>query len=232
MKIEELLLEKIKKKTALYYHGTKIKFLRSILKQGLIPNPKERNYDETSGGWETFEGGVYLAKDIRDAKIHGSEIIITVQLVLGSGTIDEDNVVDKINDILEEFQDNKPDDDNYRKVLKDIISTRIENDKLQKHFYNTCLEYIETTIENYPTNIADVWDEFKNDFIRNDIIVDTMRHTDVYKDLITAAFKYMKPSKQELPNTIRIERPIGFSGKTKIVKIENIETGEVIYSSE
>jgi hypothetical protein len=232
MKIKDLLVEKIKKKTAIYYHGTKLKHVRSILKHGLIPNPKERNYDETSGGWETFEGGIYLAKDIRDAKAHGSEIIITVQFVLGSGTIDEDDVVEKIEYIIEELQDKKPSDENYLDILKDVIELRIENKQLHKNFFNVISSFIEMTIESYPTNIDDVWDEFNNDFIRSDVIVDTMRETTEYKDLINAAFKYMKPSKKELPKTIRIERPIGFSGKTKILKIENIKSGEVYYSSD
>jgi hypothetical protein len=42
----------------------------------------------------------------------------------------------------------------------------------------------------------------------------------------------LKKLKKELPNTLRIERPIGFSGKTKILKIENLKTGEVYYSSD
>jgi hypothetical protein len=231
MKIKEILVEKIKKKTSIYYHGTSAKHLRSILKQGLIPNPKERNYGDAAGGWKTFEGGVYLAKDIRDAKTHGSEIMITVRVVLGSATIDEDDVVEKLVDIISELQDEKPNKNTYPKILKDLISLRIENSQLQRYFYRVCSAFIEIHIEGYPTNIDDVWDEFNNDFIRSDVVVDTMRETTEYNDLIHAAFKYMKPAKKELPKTIRIERPIGFSGKTRILKIENLKTGEVYYSS-
>ena len=231
MKIKELLVEKIKKKTAIYYHGTDSKHVRSILKHGLIPNPKERNYDETSGGWETFEGGIYLANSKSLAKIHGKDVMITVQLVIGSGTIDEDEVVEKIEYIIEELQDKKPNDENYLNFLKEIIELRIENNQLYKYFFNVISSFIELMIESYPTNIDDVWDEFNNDFIRSDVIVDAMRNSSEYKELVNAAFKYMKPSKKELPKTIRIERPIGFSGKTKILKIENIKTGEIYYSS-
>ncbi len=230
MKIKEILVEKIKKRIAIYYHGTKLKHVRSILKHGLIPNPKERSYD--SDGWETFEGGIYLAKDSSLAKSLGGNILITVQVVLGSGTIDEDDVVDRISWIIEELQDKKPDDMNYEKLLKETVAESIKNIKLHDYFYETCKLFIDMYMDGYPTDIDDIWDEFNNDFISNDTIVDILRHSKPFKDLVTAAFKYMKPSKKELPNTLRIERPIGFSGKTKILKIENLKTGEVYYSSD
>jgi hypothetical protein len=228
MRIHDIIVEKIKKKVAIYYHGTKSKNVRSILKNGLITNPKEKNYD--AGGWETFEGGIYLAKDIRDAKFHGGDIIITVQIVLGSGTIDEDNVVEEILNMIVDLQDKKPNDLNYSEILKDVVSVRVKDDRLKPLFFNVISLFVDMVTESYPTNSDDVWDEFNYDNIRSDYFVDLMRETSEYKNLINAAFKYMKHSKKELPETIRIERPIGFSGKTKIIKIENIKTGEVYYS--
>jgi hypothetical protein len=230
MRIRDIIVEKIKKKVAIYYHGTKSKNVRSILKQGLIINPKEKNYDAGSGGWETFEGGIYLAKDIRDAKFHDGDIIVTVQIVLGSGTIDEDDVVEHIRDIIYEFQEKKPNDHNYSEILKDVVSVRVKDDRLKPLFFNVISLFVDMVIESYPTNLDDVWVEFNFEDIRADYFVDFMRETIEYKKLINAAFKYMKHSKKELPETIRIERPIGFSGKTKIIKIENIKTGEVYYS--
>lgn len=55
--------------TEIMYHGTTDKYLRSILKQGLLANPPVRTYsgvDDMEDGYKTF-GGVYLANNKRKA---------------------------------------------------------------------------------------------------------------------------------------------------------------------
>jgi hypothetical protein len=46
MRYKEILAERRRQRTTTYYHGTIGEFVPSILKHGLIPNPKFRNYDD------------------------------------------------------------------------------------------------------------------------------------------------------------------------------------------
>ena len=55
----ETLLERRFQPTTLMYHGTSSVFLRSILKNGLDPNPKQKSWDV--GGAMPSLGGVYMA---------------------------------------------------------------------------------------------------------------------------------------------------------------------------
>ena len=98
------LFETRMQRTQLMYHGTSSNLVPSILKFGLVANPPKRTYsrdtDVEQQGYDSY-GGVYLSKNIdlaKDAaytavKAHGGDaVMITVQYVLTSGTIDEDEI--------------------------------------------------------------------------------------------------------------------------------------------
>lgn len=54
-------LDEESKTRKIYYHGTTTKHLRSILKQGLVYDPRRKNYiGESSRSWETY-GGTYFS---------------------------------------------------------------------------------------------------------------------------------------------------------------------------
>lgn len=67
--IEAIITERRIQNTEIMYHGTTDKYIRSILKQGLLANPPVRTYsgvDDMEDGYKTF-GGVYLANNKRKA---------------------------------------------------------------------------------------------------------------------------------------------------------------------
>lgn len=84
-------------------HGTSLKFLREILKKGLIPDPKKKQFDRLPGLFGKFFG-VYLGRDI-EAAVHYAQnakkntgslpmfVIVQVETKTPSFSIDEENLL-------------------------------------------------------------------------------------------------------------------------------------------
>lgn len=95
-----------KKLRGIWYHGTSAKYLKSILSQGLIPNPKEKSWDVDPHATEasldrTTYGGVYLTKNLLTAysaawrtaeKTNSNRLIVMVDLQPKSLIADEDSI--------------------------------------------------------------------------------------------------------------------------------------------
>lgn len=96
MRFHEIVAEKKTQRVTTVYHGTSSNNVRSILKHGLVANPKDKTYD---GGLESM-GGVYTtaSKDYAlgmgavASDKNGSDHIalVTMQFVMGSAGMDED----------------------------------------------------------------------------------------------------------------------------------------------
>lgn len=61
-------------KKEILYHGTSSTHLRSILKQGLIPNPKQKNFNHLENVAGKFEGS-YLGQDLDSAKSYANNAV-------------------------------------------------------------------------------------------------------------------------------------------------------------
>lgn len=108
----EWLLERKRAATLIMYHGTSTKFLRSILKQGLIPNPKMRVWkdDEAAmrqAGQESRKAldGIYFASNFMTAvsaggnayrKFGGTYLFVAAQLQPRHAYADEDTIKIKL----------------------------------------------------------------------------------------------------------------------------------------
>lgn len=104
----ESLLERRRAKPQLMYHGTSSKNLRSILKQGLIPDPKKRVWQDDPNAASTYTQitrrslkGVYLASNYSTAssasltaaqKSKSERLIVVAQVQPRSGFADEDDI--------------------------------------------------------------------------------------------------------------------------------------------
>lgn len=95
MKLRQLMERR--RQTDTYYHGTSSKFLRSIMVNGLVTNPKKRVYG-AKNYLQSFEG-VYITDVISYAmarashatyEIGGKPIIIILQISQNYGYVDED----------------------------------------------------------------------------------------------------------------------------------------------
>lgn len=85
-------------KREILYHGTSSTHLRSILKQGLIPNPKHKNFNHLEDVAGKFDGS-YLGQDLEAARDYaknavrvskGVPMIVTVQVETKSSNISVD----------------------------------------------------------------------------------------------------------------------------------------------
>lgn len=226
------LFEKRLQPTTLMYHGTSSVFLQSILKNGLDPNPKQKSWD--GGGNIPSLGGVYLAptdgRPVKYAaeeavkKYGGSPILITVQVVSSSGTPDEDNIFGVVAEVAYDAYRNPTSP--YTKDYVSNILNRLHNKiKTNQQTINNIKQLADAAISifknnNYPTNVgsyqAELWLSKQPEL--NQYMLGVLNTT--------------KPNMAERPAdspNVRINRVIGFKGKTRIVKISNMQTGEVYY---
>lgn len=105
------------KEVAIWYHGTRGKNLRSILSQGLIPDPKERAWSEDEDASVNLPsrvsiGGIYLTRNLMTAKLAAgrftedvsdeeatkeSQVIVIVEAQTRSLIADEDDFATTLN---------------------------------------------------------------------------------------------------------------------------------------
>ncbi len=99
-----------------FFHGTSIRNLRSILKQGLIPNPKERNWaDDPDAGIRPSResyGGVYVTTSLmtaisspKDHNKEGREVVVCLSLQPSTFYLDEDDINFYVNEPFPSLSD-------------------------------------------------------------------------------------------------------------------------------
>lgn len=253
------LFETRMQRTQLMYHGTSSSLVPSILKFGLVADPPKRTYsrdtDIEQQGYDSY-GGVYLSKDIdlaKDAahtaaKAHGGDpVLITVQYVLTSGTIDEDEITALfLSALMHEF-----DTYDMRSVADQINRYRptIERDLL-----NLIVNYKTRSMMNYhPTGeikfTPDTVAQFKiiistaldalvsaaednsntdSSYYIEYYLLPKLRYNTVYDHAIMQLFKSLRSRNS---TTVRVARNIGFKGKTRILSIQNLKTKKILYGA-
>lgn len=264
MNTSNIILHERKKHTIVLYHGTSTVFLHSIFKNGLLPNPPKKSFgsEEQVGFAEISYHGVYLTGSVWYARTasrsardqHGGDpMIVTVQYVKGSGSADEDDVLEAIYSSILYYK--KTIFDNVDKVVQEIANYLQSNDdalamtrrsiQLLKNVLNVALELIFYD-DDYETNRnLRLMGQHKAVFLNNDpdfrdALLEFMNSLKVFKKDPDYTLKpYVKdrwvlgdsplpPAKSNL--SVRITRPVGFSGKTRIIDIRNIKTGEIYYT--
>jgi hypothetical protein len=231
--------------TEIVYHGTSDRFLRGILKQGLMANPPERTYSPGyDPGHETF-GGVYVAngrwaaKNAANAAVDrfgGDGIILVIQYVQGSGNLDEDiftrALAQSIEHSMNAFYDDQkmyPDElgqyetfDDYALANRErVVSGMVEAD--MEHFsrYGRLGKPVMTTLR---TAYNYILDNVEEDYHNIGGMMRILRSREEFVRLIEILMRNVFPTKDRDANDIafQITRDIGFRGKTKIVRIEDM----------
>jgi hypothetical protein len=239
MNISELLEAKFAKEKTLYYHGTGAKYLKSILKQGLIPNKMEGGFGseekDISFDYElTPLDGVYITSHIGRATIAAKDasqstesdpIIFVISGQSRENLIDEDQIFFELNKIIAKLVSDFNYEHSYEpgdEDVEDFASSTIEvamkhlKDKAQKNsstiHVDSVLNHVKPEIESYV----------------NELISSSLEgNSPDIKHLQSVLTKKLRTLfiKSGAANSFRLEKTIGFSGATKIVGIVNLGTG-------
>lgn len=263
MKISELLVERRIQRTITMYHGTSTKHVPAILKHGLLANPPAATYssdnDEGDPAYNTFKGGVYVTNNKNIAlkgainateAAGGRPVLVTLQYVLGSGQVDEDDIymimgqtfissvpskVETVSDAAVYFSKKE----NVGKTIVDAIENFNDHSQLnfdqydfapgklimkrgvESYIKKLCLLFINEINKGANDN-----SEYKG-FIEFTVL-NQLRYNPEYENTIYQLLASIKPKES---TTLRIPRDIKFAGKTRILDIRNMETNEVYYTS-
>jgi virulence-associated protein VagC len=225
---ESILTERRQQKTGQYYHGTSTKFLRSILKQGLLKNPPKRVYSPdgiSDEGQRTFPNAVYLTNNFETAQeasiwatdaFGGNPMIVVIQYVYNSGEMDEDVFSFKLSSFLR-TEDTK--EGFVKKILQQFRGMKYNESivtKLVEKLYDIIIAFMEDNKISRSSLSS----------LPGGDIVNAIRLHPPYEDTVSVLLRRVNPKKAE---TVRVPRDIGFSGKTKIIQIFNPETDEILY---
>lgn len=261
MQINDILTERKIQRVQTMYHGTSSTLVPSILKHGLLANPPKSTYSrETnvdSGGYDTFKGGVYLTSDLDKAEegadnastAHGGDpVLITLQYVISSGTIDEDDIMailtesilDSTPAAIETVEDasayysNKQ---NFQNALTQVEQAFLNPTKINLGQYNARptkiklnrnalleIRVLATVFLRHIINKKQSSSKFRN-YVSFRILND-IRHTPAFETAMYNVLATVKPIESD---TVRVTRNIGFKGKTRIIRIENRSNGKVYY---
>lgn len=246
MKINEIITERAgQQRVVIMYHGTSSTFLPSIQKFGLDPNPLKKSF-YFSDAWQSY-GGIYLttskqmAKAASDAAVgrHGGEpILITVQYVLGSGGLDEDNANQFI---LLSFIHASMAHEFTKYVVDAFLSVYgITYPKGSYQDFKNLFSLMSNRTINLLHDDPDFGDWTEHEFV-NKMMIDSKYHHvfmgyPQYRDLVKKIIEKAKvtntphtdslDSNGELDATqftnVRVTRPIKFRGKTRIIDISKI----------
>lgn len=245
MQIKEILTERNQQKTLIVYHGTSSHFKRTLLKQGLLANPPKRTYNvsnpdadiESDSEWEVATyGGIYVTTDPAYAKgaahvtvdklretVPASDnqiMMLTIQYVIGSAGIDEDFVLETLESAVMSYQQQLLAVTKPTTQLTSAMSTQFMK-LFQKENFGTMAQYMPQLLAQYFTNLINVLipmqsvqrAEFLDEFIANNNR-NTVLKTGTIKIMDNISGNY-----KDMPTNFRIDRDIGFKGKTRILQM-------------
>lgn len=262
MQIKDILTERKIQRVQTMYHGTSSKLVPSILKHGLLANPPKATYSRDSkvdsSGYDTFKGGVYLTSDLDKAEEgadtasmahYGDPVLITLQYVISSGGIDEDDIlailaeailsdlptsVETVGDAARYYSDNR----NFQNALQRIEKAYLNPTTVNLRNYNSRpskiklkrnalleIRVLATVVLRHIAEQPDNRDSKARNYISYRIL-DEIRHNPAFE---TAMYNVLAAVKPVGSDTVRVTRNIGFKGKTRIIRIENRSTGKVYY---
>ncbi len=244
-------------RTQLMYHGTASSLVPSILKFGLVAEPPKRTYsrdtDVEQQGYDSYSG-VYLTTNFNIArnaaytavKAHGGDpVLITLQYVITSGSIDEDEITALLLAALTHVFGTYAMETiggliaRTRPALEsELIDLIINYKTLDVGDYHppSELKFTADSIAQFKTVIARALDVLaassaktpgvEGEYYIAYYLLPELRYDAVYDNAIT---RLLKTLKSKNPITVRIERNIGFRGKTRILSIVNLNTKELLY---
>lgn len=262
MQIKDILTERRLQRVQTMYHGTSSTLVPSILKHGLLANPPKTTYSRDSSvdtpGYDTFTGGIYLTSDIEKAEEgadvassahQGDPILITLQYVISSGGIDEDDImailseallsdiptkIETIGDAAQHYQNKQ----NFQNTLSRIEKAFLDPSTVNLRGYNSrptkiklnrnALLEIRVLATVVLRHIADQPAK-RSSNVRSYIsyrILNDIRHNPAFETAMYNVIASVKPIESD---TVRVTRNIGFKGKTRIIRIENRSNGKVYY---
>jgi len=218
MKIGEILIERKQQRTMIMYHGTVLKNVRTIFKNGLVANPPQRVYD--TGEFQTI-GGVYLtssfetaedAADIASEKFKSPPVVITVQYTLDSGYIDEDIFHGIVSDAISYAHKYNASwsDTIYGYIMRPNNGLKISRDSAP-------------LIQEYAYFVSDL---IKTTGSRNIFKLSTKEG---YREILTKVLRSVKSANMQTQSEVWVDRDIKFSGKTRIIRITNMNDHTVLY---
>jgi GNAT superfamily N-acetyltransferase len=164
-----------------YFHGSSVKNLRSILKQGLIPDPEGKNFGEDIEkdnhiSLESY-GGVYVTQNILTAistpKDHyelGAELIVCMDLQPNTFYADEDSITGFLGNALGRLTDHpwsvlcayiadKYDNDQWRESIEEYKAKYVKYviSMVNVQFQEKEEEMPEGLVTQLTTSLLDVW---------------------------------------------------------------------------
>lgn len=244
MKILELLSEGKFSKSEYAYHATKGEHLRSILKQGLIPNKSENGYGSgeisLGAGYSLSPlAGVYFSRKPYDVEAickgyGGAALIIICMIQPQDIEMDEDRLTD---DVIEEEYLYK----NINRHIRNFLEKESNNydlaDFTEEHVNKYAEEYTNNIIKEKLFDLdsrllTNIKPDLKNYIIAIvDFVIATESGLEVddssikmYQEKLTQKLRSLAKDKKQ--NTFKINKIIGFKGSNKIIGIYNRETGE------
>lgn len=242
MKIQKLIEAKFSK-TQYAYHATAIENLRSIIKNGLVPNYKEGGYgssEQSSTGYTlTPLRGVYLTRNHRDAieisklleNPSGMGAVIVCKIQPQQAELDEDRL---IGGVIDERK--------FGMQVRDKLESASEDDLNDENsFHNMgkeADEFIDNYIENHilpyikKYNLEERAIEHILPFIREYLrhvtifIMDTVYGGPEFEDelkiaqnKLTRQLRAITKKDPKEHHTFKLDSKIGFSGANRIVGI-------------
>lgn len=214
------------------YHATKPKYLRSIIKQGLIPNKNESGYgsNEVSGSFGYSLAalpGIYFTADYARAehigKLYGdSPIIIIAKISKSTIEMDEDNIA---SDIIDERNLIKDIRQNEKNIMRDPdsyifkkLNTILKLPELQKlsseavnNVKNDLYQYLKILVMS---QASDDFDGMTSKEFNNKIRQ--------YQEIITKKLRHISQNNDSTYLSFKVQNPVTFSGANKIVGIYNL----------
>jgi hypothetical protein len=246
------LYERNQQVTGYAYHGTSDVLLDTILSNGMDPTPTNRVYDgDVDGGNGSVASmdGTYLSVDKSRAmlyannavnKLGGHPMVVTIQYTKNSEGIDEDDVYDWINYIIVSNPDADADDwttkYHYEDAIDDLLE-QLRNGELIDSFVQAFHKKFRVSDKADTNHIKALFSLIGDKSYARDFVnyAPFMWVKELYKR-DPSAWKELRNHLGQILNntgrgresdkhdTFRINRPIGFRGKTRIVAISSTDT--------
>lgn len=244
MRAHEFLTERNYQQTDTLYHGTSDVFLRSILKQGLIVNPGQRNLvggDDESLQLQQQEG-VYFTTDRAYAKMAaeagarkfgGRPIMIVINRTRNYGVAGREAETILLDIGLRAKQNNFQgygNSDYLETALKSLPRGKYGRDIFQylQEYYKILFNLLDTNPDLNPLTVKD-YDEKE---IRRRKLINTPELFNMLEK-ISASSRPDTTQQKSNPTTvnIRILDSVGYTGKTRIILIYDLFTNRVYYQA-
>ena len=145
----------------IYFHGSSIKNLRSILAQGLVPDAKEKNFgsEGDKNNWshsiETY-GGVYVTQNLmvalgapKDRHEEGRELVVCMELQPNTFFVDEDAITGVLSHPLGRLSNHT------WSILCAYVAAVQQASKWQEYIDECKAEFETTALQRYESDIRE-----------------------------------------------------------------------------